>query len=246
MSGFKVTLPRFEGPLDLLLFLVSRKEYDIMDLPMAEITETYLEAIDSIGVDNLEDAGEYVFMAATLLSIKARMLLPQPVIDPSDEIEDPRHELAERLMIYQHVKEVSSEFGDLEADMLARSGIGQTTVPAEANPLPLETLFPMSIYDLTRAIEDILNRRNVRQFHDVRLLNVTLDDRIKWVVEQLLKEESFCFGARLGQNAERILWVVSLLAILELAKRGQIHIDQNEPFAEVYIVRRIESEHQAA
>jgi segregation and condensation protein A len=246
MSGFRVNLPRFEGPLDLLLFLVSRKEYDIMDLPMAEITVSYLEAIDLIGVDNLEDAGDYLYMAATLLSIKARMLLPQPEVESSEEIEDPRRDLAERLLIYQKVKEVASEFGDWEADMLARSEIGLSAVPTEANPLPAETLFPMTIYDLTRAIEDILQRREHRLFHDVRMINVTLKERVRWIVEILMQEEKFGLCARLGLNAERMLWVVTLLAVLELAKQGRIRIDQNEPFSEVYIVRQSNREIQAA
>jgi len=246
MSGFQVTLPRFEGPLDLLLFLVTRKEYDIMDLPMAEITVSYLEAIDSIGVDNLEDAGDYLYMAATLLSIKAKLMLPQPEVEQSEEFEDPRRDLAERLLIYQKVKEVSAEFGEMESDMLARAELGLRCVPEEANPLPEETLFPMTVYDLTRAIEDILKRREHRIFHDVKLLNVSLEERVRWVVDILLKEEKFALCARMGLRAERLLWVVTLLAILELAKRGTIRIDQNEPFAEVYIIRQNSREQQAA
>ncbi|MBU0691699.1 segregation/condensation protein A [bacterium] len=246
MSGFQVTLPRFEGPLDLLLFLVSRKEYDIMDLPMAEITESYLEAIDTIGVDNLEDAGDYLLMAATLLAIKARMLLPQPEVEALEEIEDPRRELAERLLIYQKVREVASEFSEWEADMLARSELGLSAVPAEANPSPEETLFPMTIYDLTRAIEDILQRKEQRFFHDVALINVTMKDRVRWIVDILMKEDTFGLCARLGSQAERMLWVVTMLAILELAKQGRIRVEQNAPFEEIYISRDARHETQAA
>lgn len=246
MSGFQVSLPRFEGPLDLLLFLVSRKEYDIMDLPMAEITESYLEAIDTIGVDNLEDAGEYLFMAATLLSIKARMLLPQPAVEAQEEIEDPRRELAERLLIYQKVKEVASEFGEWETDMLARAQLGLTAVPDDAEPSPDETLIPMTIYDLTQAIEDILRRKERRLFHDVKLINVTLKERVQWIVNILMQEDKFGLCAKLGDNTERMLWVVTMLALLEMAKQGRIRVEQNAPFEEIYISRDSRHESQAA
>jgi segregation and condensation protein A len=237
MSVWQVKLPRFEGPLDLLLFLVARQEYDILDLPMAEITESYLAVIDSIGVENLEDAGEFVLMAATLLSIKVKMMLPRPKVDSEEEIEDPRRELAERLLLYQKVKEESEVFGEREAKMLDRWEMVHQPAPAAAQPGPEELLWPMSVYDLARCIEDILRRKDSQLVHQVKLHRVSLEARMRWILEILSEEERFGFLRRLQHEMDRMLWVVSLLAILEMTKRQLIRIEQNELFSEVYVSR---------
>ncbi len=246
MSVWQVKLPRFEGPLDLLLFLVARQEYDIMDLPMAEITVSYLAVIDTIGVENLEDAGEYLLMAASLLSVKAKMMLPRPKTELEDEVEDPRRELAERLLLYQKVKEESVSFGLREAEMLERWEMAHAPVPTTAQPSPEETLFPMSVYDLSRCIEDIIRRKESRLVHQVKLFRVSLEARIRWVLDLVLRQQRFGLIRHLQDEMDRMLWVVSLLAILELAKRQQIHVEQNELFSEVYISKAVVPELEAA
>jgi len=237
MSVWQVKLPRFEGPLDLLLFLVARQEYDIMDLPMAEITESYLAVIDAIGVENLEDAGDFLVMAATLLSIKAKLLLPRPKVDSEEEIEDPRRELAERLLLYQRVKEESAVFGEREAVMLDRWEMAREAVPAAAQPSVDEILLPMSVYELTRCFEEILRRKDDRLVHQVKLHRVSLEARIRWVMDVLQQTERFGFLRQLQSEMERMIWVVSLLAILEMTKRQMIRVEQNELFSEVYVSR---------
>jgi segregation and condensation protein A len=246
MSVWQVRLPRFEGPLDLLLFLVSKQEYDISDLPMAEITESYLAVVDTMGVENLEDAGEYLLMAATLLSIKAKMMLPRPPVSADEEIEDPRRELANRLMLYQKVKEEAARFASRETEMLERWEIGYLPVPAAAEPSPDETLVPMTIYDLARAIEEIMRNRESRTYHQVKLHKVSLDERMRWIVEMLAQLERFGMLQSLSSVRERMIWVVTLLAVLELAKRQRIRVDQNEAFAEIYVSRAEVPETEAA
>ena len=246
MSVWTVKLPSFEGPLDLLLFLVSRQEYDIMDLPMSEITVSYLAVIDSIGVENLEDAGEYLMMAATLIAIKAKMLLPRPPVEASEEIEDPRRELAERLLLYQKVKEEAETFGHREAEMLERWEMAHLPVPETAQPSPEETLFPMSVYDLSRCIEEIIQRKESRLVHQVKLFRVSLEARIRWLLELVERDGRFGFIRTMQDELDRMIWVVSFLAILELAKRQQIHVEQNELFSEVYISRAVVPELEAA
>lgn len=235
MSAWQVKLPRFEGPLDLLLFLVARQEYDIMDLPMAEITESYLAVIDTIGVENLEDAGEYLLMAATLLSIKVKMLLPRPKVDTEEEVDDPRRELAERLLLYQKVKEESEVFGQREARMLDRWEMMHAPTPAAARPAPEELLLPMSVYDLSRCIEEILQRKEHRLVHQVKLHRVSLEARMRWVIEILTEEQRFGLLRILQHEADRMIWVVTLLAILEMTKRQLIHVEQNDLFSEVFV-----------
>jgi segregation and condensation protein A len=239
MSAWQVKLPRFEGPLDLLLFLVARQEYDIADLPMAEITESYLAVMDSIGVENLEDAGEYLVMAATLIAIKAKMMLPRPPAEAEEEIEDPRRELAQRLLLYQKAKEEAERLAEREANMLQRWEMGRPPVLPEAEPAPEELLVPISLYDLARAIEDILRRREERVYHQVHLDRISLDERMHWILDLLKQFERFGMLRHLRTEAERIIWVVTFLAILELTKRQQIHLEQNELFSEIFISQAV-------
>ncbi|MCB1061113.1 MAG: segregation/condensation protein A [Calditrichaeota bacterium] len=246
MSMWQVKLPRFEGPLDLLLFLVTRKEYDILDLPMAEITESYLEALDSIGVDNLEDAGEYLLMAATLLSIKVRMLLPHTEAHEAIELDDPRRELVNRLQIYSRIKEAAEDLGKLEMDMYDRKPLAREAVSDETRPEGTELLFPISIYDLARAMEEILARRESKVFHEVKLLKVSVEERVQWVMTNLSRLERFALLEQLRSIPDRIVWVATLLALLELARQGKVKLDQNQPFEEIYVARPEAAEIQAA
>jgi segregation and condensation protein A len=246
MSVWQVKLPKFEGPLDLLLFLVTKQEYDIMDLPMAEIAESYLAVIDSIGVENLEDAGEFLLMAATLISIKAKMMLPRPATEEAQEVEDPRHQLAQRLLLYQKTKEEAAELARREAEMAERTEMGRSPVPPMPEPEPDELLLPMTLYDLTRAIEDIMKRKENRRFHQVRLDKVSLDERIRWVLNLLQESSRFGFLRELQSELDRMIWVVTFLAILEMAKRQRLKVDQNEPFSEIFIIRAEVPELQAA
>ena len=247
MSVWQVKLPCFEGPLDLLLFLVSRQEYDIMDLPMAEITESYLAVMDSIGGENLEDAGEYLLMAATLLAIKAKMMLPRPELEESaEEIEDPRRELAQRLLLYQKAKEEAERLGRYENEMLERWELGRPAKPPAAELTPEELLLPMTLYDLTRALEDILARHEDGAAHQVHLDKISLEQRIQWVLDLLQQLERFGLLKLLQTERERMVWVVTILAVLELAKRQKLRLVQNKQFAEIHVSRATVPELQAA
>lgn len=248
MSSWQVKLPRFEGPLDLLLFLVSKQEYDIMDLPMAEITESYLAVIDTIGIDNLEDAGDYLLMAATLLAIKVQMMLPRPKIEAieTEEGVDPRQELARRLLLYQKVKEEADNFSELEHKMFNRLDMTMNAVPPMPALPPEETLFPMTIYDLAKAIEDIQRRHGQITIHRVNLFRTSIQERMEWIKNLLNDLEQVELMRNLREEPNRIVWIVTLLAILDMAKMQYIHVDQNEPFTEIYITRAKKPEMQAA
>ncbi len=246
MSVWQIKLPLFEGPMDLLLFLVQKQEYDIMNLPMAEITESYLAVIDSIGVENLEDAGEFLLMAATLIAVKAKMMLPRPKTEDVEEAEDPRHELAQRLLLYQKTKEEAVELARREAAMAERFAMLRSAAPPLPEPDPVELLVPMTIYDLTRAIEEVIRRKDNQLVHKVRLDKVTLDDRIRWVLQLLEEVKRFGLLRELQNEVERMIWVVTFLAVLEMAKRQRLRVDQNEPFAEIFVSRVLVPELQAA
>lgn len=246
MSIWQVKLPRFEGPLDLLLFLVTRKEYDILDLPMAEITSSYLEALDEIGVDNLEDAGEYLLMAATLLSIKTRMLLPHTETSEELDIDDPRRELANRLQIYARIKEAAEDLGELELNMFERRSLAREAVPDESRPEGLDLIMPLSVYELARTMEEILARREIRVFHDVKLLGVSVEERIRWVLGNLLNVSHFGLIDKLREVPDRIIWVTTFLALLDLARHNRVRLEQNQPFDEIYVFKPEAIDSQAA
>jgi segregation and condensation protein A len=237
MSVWQIKLPLFEGPMDLLLFLVQKQEYDIMNLPMAEITESYLGVIDTIGVENLEDAGEFLLMAATLISIKAKMMLPRPKTEDVEEAQDPRHELAQRLLLYQKTKEEAAELARREAEMAERYEMTRSAAPPLPAPEPEELLVPMTIYDLTRAIEEVIRRKDNQLVHKVRLDKVTLDERIRWVLHMLEEVKRFGLLRELQNDLDRVIWVVTLLAVLEMAKRQRLRVEQNEPFSEIFVSR---------
>jgi segregation and condensation protein A len=246
MLAWQVKLPDFEGPLDLLLFLVTRQELDILDLPIAHVTEQYLRAIETLGVDNLEDAGEYIVMSATLLAIKARMMLPRPEPASEEEIEDPRRDLAVRLLIYQKVKEAAQDLARREEVMEQRALRFLPTLPPDLEP-PLENLLEhVSLYDLARAYDDIRRRLEEETIHQVSLFKVTLEERMTWILKQLEEQMGFSFLTALRLESVRLLWVISFLAVLELARRREITLDQNLPFSDIWVRRTSGSIMEAA
>jgi segregation and condensation protein A len=246
MLAWQVKLPDFEGPLDLLLFLVTRQELDILDLPIAHVTEQYLRAIETLGVDNLEDAGEYIVMSATLLAIKARMMLPRPEPASEEEIEDPRRDLAVRLLIYQKVKEAAQDLARREEVMEQRALRFLSTLPPDLEP-PLENLLEhVSLYDLARAYDDIRRRLEEETIHQVSLFKVTLEERMTWILKQLEEQMGFSFLTALRLESVRLLWVISFLAVLELARRREITLDQNLPFSDIWVRRAAGSIVEAA
>ncbi len=247
MQTWQVKLNRFEGPLDLLLFLVTKQELDILDLPIADITEQYLKVVETMGIDNLEDAGEYLVMSATLIAIKARMMLPRPeVVSEGEEMEDPRLELARRLLLYQEVKQAAETLAHREEEMRQRSTRFLSALPEMEEPQPEDLLERVSLYDLSKAYGDVRRRFEHQSVHQVSLFKVTLEERIAWILEQLQEKLRFPLGEALQLEAARLLWVISFLAILELARRHEIVIEQNMPFSEIWICRASQAAVEAA
>lgn len=246
MLVWQVKLSHFEGPLDLLLFLVTRQELDILDLPIAEITKQYLQLIESMGIDSLEDAGEYLLMSATLIAIKARMMLPKPEATSDEEVEDPRLELARRLLLYKEVKRAAEDLALRAEEMLQRASKLLPATPLLDKPQPEELLERVSLYDLSKAYDGVQRRFEEKTVHQVSLFKVTLEERMAWVIEQLAGRLRFSLSAVLQLESVRLLWVLSLLAILELARRRQVVLDQNRPFSDIWVCRISESKSEAA
>lgn len=254
MTGYNVKLEIFEGPLDLLLHLIKRNEVDIYDIPVSAITEQYLEYIEMMKEMNLEFAGEFLVMAATLVHIKSKMLLPvdEEAQPEEEEGADPREELVRRLIEYQKYKEAAKELGE-------KSHLGRD-VFLRGQEEPLEELeetagfMSVSVFDLMEAIKGILARAPKGRKIELTSERFKIADKINHVMEVLGKAGSLPFVELFAQDATRGEIVVTFLAVLELAKLSMIKVHQTEdgiirvytPKPEEQTAEKDESSEQAA
>lgn len=225
--AFRIALPNFEGPLDLLLHLIKEHELDIFDIPIALVTEKYLEHLERMREINLEIAGEFLVMASTLAHIKSRLLLPAQQAQGQEEPEeqgDPRAELVRRLLEYQKYKEA----GELLArrDLLHRHVFARNALPPRA-ALPDDEpgLVEIDIYKLIQALDAALKRVGPELRHEIVRERVSISDAIHALIEQLRSESLVSFAALLAGKQRRQI-VVTFLAILEMCKLRLIRIAQ--------------------
>jgi segregation and condensation protein A len=232
MSGeYKVKLEVFEGPLDLLLYLIKKDEVDIYDIRIERITEQYLEFMDAFKVLDLDVAGEFVVMAANLIYLKSRSLLPTEVRPPEEEAEeeDPRWELVRQLLEYKKFKDAAARLGKLEfeqSNMFSRM--------AETVPVPERPLGDVSVFDLINAFNGILKRINQKE--DLREIfeeNYTVGDKIDLILKLMSAGVPLRFTELFAGAASRAEIVVTFLALLELIRLKQIKAVQEEAFGEI-------------
>ena len=232
---FLVALERFQGPLDLLLHLIRQQDIDIFDIPIATITNQFLKAVGGIGAEDLEGAGEFVEMAAILIGIKARMLLPHR---REEEDKDPRAELVRRLLEYEQVREISSRLAVMEARRMRRWAKGY--VPPRPRPAPRDTPLATTWAEVYKAALSVeLPRPRAPRRVSTRL--VSLEDKIALIRERLRAVARIEFSRLIGSWSERMHGVMTLLAGLELARRRQVFLRQTRPFAELWLYRRAPS-----
>ncbi len=213
---YTIHLQQFEGPLDLLVFFIQRDELDIYDIPIARITDEYLAYVRHLQQVDLDAAGEFVFFAALLISIKAKLLLPNPELDELGEPIDPRRELVERLLEYVRFKEASGVLAELRA---ARQQ--QFTRPAgEAAPQVTTRLARLQPSDLVRGLRRVLIQVPEAVQHAVQRFVFTVEEQMEALLAVLRKRREVSFG-RFTDARPRTFVIASLLAVLELVRRGQ-------------------------
>ena len=220
-----VQLEIFEGPLDLLLHLIKKNEVSITDIPIAAITEQYLATLELMQTLNLDMAGEFLVMAATLIHIKSRMLLPvsDGETDEEDEGGDPREELVRRLLEYQRFKEAASELG--QRDVLTRDVFVRAAPPAEkAVPAGFREL---SVFELLTALRRVLERLPKDEFHEVTLEKITVREKMTLVLERLRVGGRLMFESLFTDARTRMEVIVTFLAMLELVKIRAVRIFQD-------------------
>jgi len=228
-DALEVFLEAFEGPLDLLLYLIKRQNLDILDIPIAEITRQYMEYIDLMKDMRLELAAEYLVMAAMLAEIKSRMLLPRPV-EVEDE-DDPRAELIRRLQEYERFKQAAEDIDEMPR-------VGRDVFPVEV-PAPEKQLVrkppEISLQELLIAAKEAMTRAEMFTHHHIQMEPLSVRERMSAVLDKVGGDEFTDFTSLFDPEEGRMGVVVSLLAVLELIKESLIELVQSEPYAPIYI-----------
>ncbi len=229
-DALEVFLDAFEGPLDLLLYLIRRQNFNILDIPMAQVTLQYLKYVDQIRVHNLELAAEYLLMAAMLIEIKSRMLLPKRHEDLVEDVGDPRAELVRRLLEYEQIKSAAVRLGTLPQE-------GRDFVrPALFVEQGLEPVWPeVDPHDLQRAWLDVLRRAKLTQHHRISRQELSVREHMSAILRTLQSQRFVEFGELFAGQSGVPIVVVHFVAMLELAKETLIEITQAEPFAPIYV-----------
>lgn len=237
-EGYEVKLDIFEGPLDLLLHLIGKLEIDIYDIPVAVITEQYVDYIRHMQEFELNIAGEYLVMAATLLALKSKMLLPrQEIPEPEEEYEeDPREELMDRLITYQTFKEAARKLQEKEEKSVFTRAPSIPTEELETEhvaPAPTES----TVYDLISALGNMLERKEWEKpsFATVTRTEIPVEERMKEIIFLLENAPQGLRFETLFQYPSKAHIVATFLALLELLKGGRISCHQEKQFADMHI-----------
>ncbi len=229
-DALQVFLEAFEGPLDLLLYLIRKQNFNILDIPMAAVTRQYLTYVDEIRATNLELAAEYLLMAAMLIEIKSRMLLPPKKVAEGQEAEDPRAELVRRLLEYEQIKLAAHKLN--EVPQFGRDFL-RAQVYVEQS---LQPRFPdVNVVDLQEAWRDIVKRARLVQHHVISREELSVREHMSIVLRKLQGRKFLEFEDLFDATRGMPVLVVTFIALLELSKEGLLEVTQAEAFAPVYV-----------
>ncbi len=241
-EAYDIDVPEFQGPLDLLLFLIHKDEIDIYDIPVARITEQYLGYLEVIQALSLDNAGDFIVMAATLMRIKARMLLPAAPAEEEFDEEDPRAELVRRLLEYKRYKEMARHLQDRERDR-SRLHVRDQRYPfLKENTAPPE--LRLNMFELLNAVSQIFDRLSKEAVHTVDREVFTVEQKVRLIRERLAEDETVRFDELFRDDAIRMEVVVTFMAILELARHSAVRILQTEINGPIWV--RLDVEQAAA
>jgi segregation and condensation protein A len=237
MEGdYKVKLEIFEGPLDLLLYLIKRDEIDIYDISLERIARQYLEYLQAFKELNIDVAGEFVVMAANLIYLKSRSLLPLDQQPPEEDVDedDPRWDLIRQLIEYKKFKEAAEQLQvrELEQEKIFARDVASGSATAQA-PLRLSEV---GIFQLINAFQNVIKRVEARQeFQEIFAERFTVSEKIEAILQRLKKGAALRFSELFGEMVSRVEIVVTFLALLELIRLRQIRATQHNPFDEIQI-----------
>jgi segregation and condensation protein A len=251
-ESFEVKLPLFEGPFDLLLFFIERDELDIYDIPIAKITNDFLDYVHHMETFNIELASEFILVAATLMRIKSKMLLPRPQLDEQGNEIDPREELVKHLLEYKKYKSVLDTFHKMEETELMKEKRGnlmkELKALAESTNVEAE-LQDVTIFKLMTVFEKVMKRFEAEKnkpVHQVIQYPYTVDGQKKYLVNELSKKQRLSFTELLQEFPTRIGLIFNFLAILEMLALQQISIQVGEGFNNFWVTKAEAAESQTA
>jgi segregation and condensation protein A len=243
---YKVKLELFEGPLDLLLYLIKKEEIDLYDIPIAKITDQYLEYLELMKLLDLDIAGEFLVMAATLIHIKSKMLLPPDETEGAEQEEaDPRAELVKRLLEYKKFKEAASELSHMETHQkhfFSRVGPGFEIPDAPSE----DDFFEATLFDLITAFTKVLKDIPRDVFHKVIKDEFTISEKIHDIIHMLVEKKKLIFTELFKAAKSKFEVITIFLALLELIKIREVMVMQHVPFGEIEIIRNAEAIKPAA
>lgn len=240
--GYKLKLDVFEGPLDLLLYLIKKDDLDICDIPIAEVTEQYLAYIDMMKMLDLEVVGEFLVMAATLIQIKSRMLLPPDPSEEIDEEEDPRDDLVKRLQEYKVFKEIAEQLKikEQERQRLYPRQLDDET-KKEFHDDAKEVYFEANLFDLISAFSKALSKFRDQDVYEVAHEEYTVDDKIHFILHELLKRSRMVLTDFFAPSRTKGEVIVTFMAVLELIRLKEIKVVQKRLFADIEVIRNTEN-----
>ena len=231
-DALEVFLESFEGPLDLLLYLIRKQKFDVMNVPMALVTEQYMGYVELIRKSNLELAAEYLVMAACLMQIKSRLLLPVTRADDDEEVEDPQAELARRLLEYEKMK-----LAAVELDRIPRNGRDFWHAFVLIEQTQNKILPDVSSEELARVWQEVLAQAQLRGNHTISRQELSVREFMSNILRRLGQSPIVEFRELFKKGCGIEVAIVNYLAILELAKDGLVRITQAVPFAPLYVAR---------
>lgn len=252
MEQVTIRLDAFEGPMDLLYHLIEKNEIDIYDIPIASLTDQYLAYLDAAEDRNMDGMSEFMVMAATLLEIKSKLLLPKPKKEDEEEGPDPRAELVERLLEYKKIKGVTAEWkarAEEAARLLYKPADKAIAKLRREEDQPLEDfLMGVTMEDLYLAFQEVMQRKESKvdhvrsSFRAVERDLFTIQDKMDYIRDLLILQPQITFFGIFRRKARKMEKVVTFLALLELIKRKEVRITQRETFSEIYITSYEESD----
>jgi len=233
---YKVQLDQFEGPLDLLLYFIRRDEIDIYDIPISNITSEYLQIIEDMKTMNLSIAGEFILMAATLMKIKSKMLLPRPILDEDGEPIDPRTQLVEQLLEYQQYKGLSIELSKRWNEQSSRHSRG--IIEEIKNIEQIESLVKeVSLFDLAKYFKEAMDRMPVITSYELEREIISLDYKKEHILQSFDGDGILSFNRLLSNCENKIEMIITFLALLDLIRLCKVKVFQNKLFDRIDIHR---------
>jgi segregation and condensation protein A len=232
-EALEVFLETFEGPLDLLLYLIRKQNINVLDIPMAELTRQYLGYVEMMRRTQLELAAEYLLMAAVLIEIKSRLLLPRPPAPPGEEAEDPRAELVRRLLEYERMKQAAREI-----DALPLADRDFATVRIWFERVAAARLPNVAPEDLRTAWAGLVQRAKVNRHHLVSREQLSVRSEMSRMLKMLQPARYLEFTALFAEHADVPHLIVTFLALLELSREGLIDVQQAQPYAPIHVQLR--------